>query len=174
MKIVRWRRFTWELAKLPPLDNRLPAYFTFREAARDECKVVRAMVMTSFALDSAWSDALKVFRERMEAQIETVFQRESVPAIVVTHGVRIIAASVLSTEADTENNLVSGPCVLSEYCNRGIGTALLHHSLRQLRSAGLERAQGITKENVPACKFVYSKFGSTSLACDYEPHAVGT
>lgn len=174
MKIVRWRRFTWELTKLPPLEPRLPAYFTFREAVREEAKVVRAMIMTSFALDSAWSDALKVFSERLEGQIDAVFQRESVPAIVVTHGVRIIAASVLATEIEAESHLISGPCVLSEYCNRGLGTALLHHSLRQLHSSGLERALAITKEHVPACKFVYPKFGSTSVAYDYEPHAVGT
>jgi predicted N-acetyltransferase YhbS len=174
MKIVRWRRFTWDLLKLPPLENRLPAYFTFREATREESKVVRAMIMTSFALDSAWSDALKVFSERMENQIEATFQRESSPAIVVTHGVRVIAASVLSTEMEAESHLVSGPCVLSEYCNRGIGTALLHHSLRNLRQAGFERVLGITKQNVPACKFVYPKFGSASAAYDYEPHAVGT
>src|SRR5258708_28338391 len=98
MKIVRWRRFTWELIKLPPLERRLAAYFAFRDATREEGKVVRSMIVTSFALDSAWSDALKVFRDRLESQIEATFQRESAPAIVVTHGVRIIAASVLSTE----------------------------------------------------------------------------
>jgi GNAT superfamily N-acetyltransferase len=174
MKIVRWRRFNWDLTKLPPLESRVPVHFTFREATREEGKVVRAMIMTSFALDSAWSDALKIFRDRINAQFDAAFQRESVPAIVVTHGVRIIAGSVISTELDAESHLISGPCVLSEYCNRGLGTALLHHSLRQLRTAGLDRALAITKENVPACKFVYPKFGSTSAAYDYEPHAVGT
>ena len=174
MKIVRWRRFTWDLSKLPSLENKLPAYFTFREATREEGRIVRAMIMTSFALDSAWSDALKLFRDRIDAQFDAAFQRESVPAIVVTHGVRIIAGSVLSTELDAESHLISGPCVLSEYCNRGLGTALLHHSLRQLRTAGLDHALAITKENVPACKFVYPKFGSTSAAYDYEPHAVET
>lgn len=174
MKIVRWRRFTWDLTKLPNLESRLPAYFNFREATREEAKVVRTMIMTSLSLDSAWSDALKVFRERLENQIDSVFQRGSVPAIVVTHGVRIIAASALSPEVEAESHLISGPCVLSEYCNRGLGTTLLHHSLRHLRTTGLDRAMGITKENVPACKFVYPKFGSVNAPYDYEPLAVGT
>ncbi len=174
MKIVRWRRFTWDLTKLPPLENRLPPYFIFRGANREESKVVRAMILTSFALDSAWGDAMKVFREKFDTLFDAAFQREGVPAIVVTHGVRIIGGSVLSTEIDAENHVISGPCVLSEYCSRGLGTALLHHSLQQLRTAGLERAHAITKENVPACKFVYPKFGSTSAAYDYEPHPVGT
>lgn len=174
MKIVRWKRFTWDLTKLPPLQTTLPPHFIFRPATREESKVVRAMVLTSLSLDSAWSDALKVFRGGLDAQFEAAFQRESVPAIVVTHGTRIIGASVLSTEPEAENHVISGPCVFSEYCNRGLGTALLHHSLQQLRTAGLQRAHAITKENVPACKFVYPKFGSTSAAYDYEPQAVGT
>lgn len=174
MKLVRWKRFTWDLTKLPALENTLPPHFIFREASREEVKVVSTVVMTSFSLDSAWSDVLKVFRDRLEMQLELAFQRESSPAIVVSHGTRIIGASVLSTEIDADSHLVSGPCVLSEYCNRGLGTALLHQSLRQLRHAGLDRAAAITKENVPACKFVYPKFGSSSTSFDYEPQVVET
>lgn len=174
MKLVRWKRFTWDLTKIPPLENPLPANFSFREAARDESKAIIATVMTSFTLDSAWSDVLNLFRDRLEMQLDLAFQRESLPAIVITHGVRIIAASVISTEIDGESNLVSGPCVLSEYGNRGFGTALLHQSLKHLQKAGLDRAAAITKENVPACKFIYPKFGSTSIAYDYEPQLIGT
>ncbi|MEA3211757.1 MAG: hypothetical protein QOE70_4814 [Chthoniobacter sp.] len=174
MKLVRWKRFTWDLSKLPPLENKLPAFFSFREASREESKLVRGVVMTSFSLDSAWSDVLKIFRERLELQLDLAFQRESMPAIVVSHGVRIIGASVISTESDCESNLLSGPCVLSEYCNRGLGTALLHQSLRHLCNVGLEHASAITKEHVPSCKFVYPKFGSTVVAYDYEPQVVGT
>ncbi|MEO7723486.1 MAG: GNAT family N-acetyltransferase [Chthoniobacterales bacterium] len=45
-----------------------------------------------------------------------------------------------------------------EYRNRGLGTALLRESLRQLRAAGLYRATGFTKGNAPAAKFLYPKF----------------
>ena len=174
MKLVRWKRFTWELTRLPPLENTLPSHFAVREAARDEGKLVQSVAMTAFTLDSAWSDVLKDCRERLEMQFDLAFQRESVPAIVVTHGTRVIGVSVLSTEIDGDNNLVSGPCVLPEYCNRGLGTALLHNSLRYLRQAGLDRAAAITKENVAACRFVYPKFGSTSIAHEYEPQMIGS
>jgi ribosomal protein S18 acetylase RimI-like enzyme len=173
MKLVRWKRFTWDLTKLSPLANPLPANFAFREAPREDAKVVINTVMTSFMLDSAWSDVLNLFRDRLEMQLDLAFQRESLPAIVITHGVRIIAASVISTEIDGESNLISGPCVLSEYGNRGLGTALLLQSLRMLRKAGLDRAAAITKESVTACKFVYPKFGSTNQAHDYEPQLIG-
>jgi len=174
MKLVRWKRFIWDLSKLPPLENKLPGHFGFREASREEGKAIYGMILTSLTLDSAWSDVLNSFRDRLEMLVDLAFQRESAPGIVVTHGTRVIAASVLSTEVDGDSNLISGPCVLSEYCNRGIGSALLLHSLRQLRKAGLDHAAGITKENVAACKFVYPKFGSTNSAHDYEPQLIGT
>jgi predicted GNAT family acetyltransferase len=174
MKLVRWKRFIWDLTKIPPFEKKLPSHFAFREAARDEGKPIFGMVLTSFTLDSEWSDVLNSFRDRLEMQIDLAFQRESTAAIVVTHGTRVIAASVLSTEIDGESNLVSGPCVLSEYGNRGIGSALLYCSLQQLKKAGLDRAAGITKENVAACKFVYPKFGSASSPHDYEPQLIGT
>jgi predicted N-acetyltransferase YhbS len=174
MKLVRWKRFIWDLTKLPPLTQKLPAHFGFRAATREEAKVVHGVVFTSFTLDSAWSDVFNSLRERLEMQLELAFERETVAAVVITHGTRIIAASVLSTEIDGESNLISGPCVLSEYCNRGLGSALLHHSLEHLRKAGLDHAAGITKESVTACKFVYPKFGSTNVAHDYEPHLIVT
>lgn len=169
MKLVRWKRFTWPLTKLPPLDQPLPSHFTIRPAAREEARLVSQVILTAFSLDSTWSDTLNLFRDRLEMQMDLAFNRESVPALVISHGPRIIAASALNTDTEADSNLVSGPSVLTEYCNRGIGTALLHASLRQLREAGLEKAFGITKDNSTACKFVYPKFGSENAACDYAP-----
>ena len=169
MKLVRWKRFTWQLTKLPPLEEKLPPHYVFRQVTREEAKAVHHVIFTAFSLDATWSDTLKMFRERLEMQIDLAFARENTPGLVVTHGPRIIAASVLSTDPASESNLVSGPCVLSEYGNRGLGTALLHHTLRYLRSAGLEAATGVTKENTAACKFVYPKFGSVNTTYEYVP-----
>jgi N-acetylglutamate synthase-like GNAT family acetyltransferase len=167
MKLVRWKRFTWQLKQLPPPEHKLPGHFTVRPATREEARAVSHVVITAFSLDSTWSDTLNLFRERLEMQLDLAFQRESFPAIVITHGPRIIATSVLNTDPEADSNLVSGPCVLTEYCNRGLGTALLHASLRQLADIGLERAAGITKENSAACKFLYPKFGSIGLPCEF-------
>lgn len=174
MKLVRWKRFTWELANLPPLEIQLPPPYIIRPAARDEAKPVSHVIFTALTLDSAWCDTIKRFHTRLATDLELAFSRETAPAIVVMHGPRIIAASVVSTEIDADSHLISGPCVLGEYCNRGLGSALLHHTLALLRTAGLARAIGITKNNVPACKFVYPKFGSTSIACDFAPQLAAT
>jgi predicted N-acetyltransferase YhbS len=174
MKLVRWRRFTWELSKLPAVEKPLPDHYHVRSALRDEEKVVSNVIMSAFSLDSAWSDTVKNFRERLETQLETAFARESVPSLVICHGQRIIGASALSTEVDAENHLLSGPCVLMEYRNRGLGTSLLYFSLKQLQQSGLARVHGVVKENVVACKFIYPKFESSNSSYNYEPALAGT
>ncbi len=166
MKFVRWKRFTWELTKLPPLDHPLPDAYLVRPAGRDEGKTVAHMIFTALTLDPAWCDTLEIFRERLAGQIEQAFARETAPALVIMHGQRIIAASVVSTDAGSDSHLVSGPCVYGEYCSRGLGTALLHQTLELLRDSGLERATAVTRDNAIAGKFVYPKFGSTSADCD--------
>lgn len=172
MKLVRWKRFTWDLTKLPPSEHSLPAQYTVRPATRDDQKRVREVIFTAFSLDSAWSDAFGLFKDLLHSQIDAAFQRESVPAVVISHGQRIIAASALTTEPGAESHLLSGPCVSNEYRSRGIGSALLYHSLKQLQSSGPNQVHGICKETVPTGKFVYPKFGSTSVAYNFEPAAL--
>ncbi len=173
MKLVRWTRFTWDLTKLPALKSEADSHYHFRVAKQDDEKSVRSVIASAFSLDMDWSDTLKSLRDHFEAQIDRVFTEKEVPCIVVLHGTRIIGASSMDTNKEAENNLLSGPCVLSEYRNRGLGTTLLHRSLLLLRDAGLDKAHGITKYNVPAAKFIYPKFNSTSSQYDFEPELVG-
>lgn len=173
MKLVRWMRFTWELSKLPALKGELDSHYHVRVATADDEKSVRSVIASAFSLDMDWSDTLKNLREHFEAQIDNVFEEKEVPCMLVLHGSRIIGASALNTAKESENHLVSGPCILSEYRNRGLGTTLLYRSLQLLRDAGLEKAHGITKSNVPAAKFIYPKFNSASTPYDFEPELVG-
>lgn len=173
MKLVRWMRFTWDLSKLPPLKSEGDSHYPIRVATPDDEKSVRSVISSAYSLDMDWSDTLKSLRDHFEAQIDKVFTEKEVPCIVVQHGARIIGASSLDLNKEAENNLLSGPCVLNEYRNRGLGTTLLHRSLLLLRDAGLGRARGVTKYNVPAAKFIYPKFNSTSEQYDIEPELVG-
>jgi predicted GNAT family acetyltransferase len=77
------------------------------------------------------------------------------------HGLRIIGAAVVSQEPEAEVHLAPGPCISTEYRNRGFGTRLLEQSLAKLRDAGLKEAIGIAKENAPVTKFLYTKFNGT-------------
>ena len=173
MKLVRWMRFTWDLSKLPPLKGEVDSHYPIRVANQDDEKSVRSVISSAFSLDMDWSDTLKSLRDHFEAQIDKVFTEKEVPCVVVLHGTRIIGASSLDTNKDAENHLLSGPCVLNEYRNRGLGTTLLHRSLMFLRDAGMDKARGVTKYNVPAAKFIYPKFNSVSEQYDIEPQLVG-
>lgn len=167
MKLLRWKRFAWDLAKLPDFESRLTSAYSIRSASRDEEKTVHHVIFTAFGLDAAWGDSLAHVRGFVEAQLASSFAHRAVPCLVVTHGTRIIAASALNVSEDATSHLISGPCVLSEYRSRGIGSALLHESLEHLKTAGLRTAYGISKENVPASRFIYPKFGSTNSEYDY-------
>ena len=114
MKLVRWKRLHLaDLTKLPPLEhNCFPPTLSPARPRAQEAKAVGHVVLTAFSLDSTWSDTLNLFRERLEMQLDLAFQRETFPALVVTHGPRIIATSVLNSDPEADSNLVSGPCVL--------------------------------------------------------------
>jgi len=173
MKLVRWTRFTWDLAKLPAQGHLLEANYHIRPVSRDEEKTVRAVIASSFALDMNWSDTLKTMKDWLEAKLDEVFEHKVVPCLVVTHGTRVIGASTLDPNREAECHLVSGPCILNEYRNRGIGTELLFQSLSALKEAGFEKARGVTKSNVPVAKFVYTKFNSVGEPWEFEPVLVG-
>lgn len=173
MKLVRWKRFTWDLQKFAPSESALPGRYQVRAAQPHEQKAVSEVILSSYSSDPAWSDVFRDFRATLSAQIEMVFDREETPATVICHGQRIIAASALTTLPDFEHHLLSGPCVVMEYRNRGLGTALLAFSLSLLRQAGLSQAHGIAKHNVAAAKFIYPKFGSFHCDCEYESALAG-
>lgn len=174
MKLVRWKRFTWNLAKLPAPAPALAERYGVRAAFPDDRESVMTVVLTAFTLDSAWADTLKTVREWLSANITAAFENEVAPAVVITHGQRIIAASAITTDPDADSNLLSGPCVSMEYRNRGLGTALLYHTLAQLRQSGLEQASGVTKSNVPVAKFMYPKFGAVGVDHEFEPALIRT
>ena len=169
MKLVHWTRFTWDLAKLPAQGNVLDSFYHIRPVKREEEKIVRAVISSAFALDMNWSDTLKTTKDWLEAALDEIFEHKVVPCLVVTHGSRVIGASILSPRAEAECHLISGPCILNEYRNRGIGSELLYQSLHALQEAGFEKAHAITKINVPVAKFVYTKFNSVSEPWEFEP-----
>ena len=62
-------------------------------------------------------------------------------------------------KAEEPVQLLSGVVLDYEYQRRGLGTALLQASLRQLADRGLDKAAVITREGVTAARFLYPKFG---------------
>jgi predicted N-acetyltransferase YhbS len=167
MKLVRWTRFTWDLKKLPTTPVSPGAQFCIRSYTADEEDAVRKIIISSLALDTDWNDALNGMRPLFETAVDTLLQNKPALCLALTHGARVIGASLMTALPSSENHLVSGPCISMEYRNRGLGTALLYSSLCALRDAGLGTAHGITKQNLSASRYVYPKFGATSAACEF-------
>lgn len=173
MKLVRWVRFEWDLRALPAQPPAREGRYRFRRAARGDEHAVRETLLSAFSLDADWNDALVSLRDSFQAQVERAFEDRDVPCIVLTCGARIVGVSLLSFDPADANHLISGPAILNEYRNRGLGTSLLWESLAALRDAGLERAFGLTKAVVPTAKFLYTKYESTQAAIEYEADLVG-
>jgi len=174
MKLVRWTRFTWDLTKLDDVIMEPDLPYRIRGAAKEEKGAVRDVITGAFSLDMDWNDVMASLRERFEEAVDEAFSHKEIRCLVLTNGSRFIGASALDSDVGAENHLLSGPCVLNEYRNRGFGSVLLYHSLVKLRDAGVTQAHGVTRQHGPAAKFLYPKFHSVSGPYNSEPQLVGS
>jgi predicted N-acetyltransferase YhbS len=163
MKISHWSRFCWNADTLgEPTPGKLPVNCVVRPAARRDLDEVQSVIENSFTLDTDWAEYYKRFRAGLAEQVEQAFEQSESGCLVLAHGARIIGASVYTLDPAAENHLISGPCILLEYRNRGLGSDTLWRTLQALRQAGLKKMFGVTRRTVPAAKFVYPKFGGVS------------
>jgi hypothetical protein len=174
MKLTNWLKFIWDLKIYVAPPTELPSQYVIRRAIRSEEEVVRKALFSAFSLDSDWSDALNRIWPTMNEQIGDTFGSKEPKCLVMTHGTRVIGASLLTIDSSAPYQLISGPCILVEYRNRGLGTQLLAASLTFLKEAGQDIVCGVTKKNIPAAKFVYHKFGSRAEPMDNEPDLVAS
>jgi hypothetical protein len=162
MKKTRWVNFVWDLAGnewpviTPPRQYRLSLV---KAAEREQ---LQGVIEKSFALDPGWNAALHMIDAQMKSSIAAAFDSESASWLALQHGARIVGGTLLMTDPDAPAQLVPGPCILMEYRNRGLGTLLLCSALRHLRDAGMIQACAKTRENSPAARFLYPKFGGQS------------
>ena len=169
MKLSNWIRFTWDLTKLPAFENHLPEHYEIAPATAEDEKELRKIISTSFVLDPMWSPDLQEVTERIESWLDRAFASSACTLLALRHGTRIIGAAVISTAPETDMHLIPGPCISTEYRNRGFGTRLLEQALSRLREAGLREAVGVAKENLPVSKFLYPKFNAISSPHEFTP-----
>lgn len=169
MKLSNWIKFTWNLAQLPVFESNLPEHYEISPASADDEKELRKIISSSFVLDPAWSPELTDMTERLELWLDRAFASSLSTFLALRHGARIIGASVISSDPDTDLHLTPGPCISMEYRNRGFGTRLLEQSLTRLRDAGLAEAAAVAKETLPVAKFLYPKFNSAAARHDLAP-----
>lgn len=166
--MISWLSFEWKTSGVSEVGEAL-APLLIRPARKDDEEVVKKAVLSAFSMDPAWGDVTRALTEKFGTLIGTAFEAAEPPCVVLLHGSRIIGASHMDVAIEASNHLVTGPCVLHEYRNRGLGSALLQASLVFLREHGVSTARGITRGNSISARFVYPKFGGRSHPLETDP-----
>jgi len=159
-------RFAWNLKSLPGTPEEMIAPFVLRAAGEQEADVAVAIVQASYNLDPEWSGCAVHIQGTVLPGVMKTLAKEPT-CLFVQHGNRVIAASVYDPEPEQGGvHLVSGPCVLVEYRNRGIGGALLAATLDALRNRGLTEATGASRPRSPSSRYLCPKFGGKPVLED--------
>ena len=154
-----WVRFSWQTASVPEIQPG-SSHDIIRPATKDESQKVIDVILQSLSMDSSWNASLvKKVEQYLADAVTRLLARDEPLCLVIPKGNRLIAASLLDPSAGAESQLISGPAVLVEYQNRGIGARLLHASLAFLGDRGFATVSGVTRANSVAAKYVYPKFG---------------
>ena len=169
MKLSVWVQFTWNLKTLPAEVVKLPTRYTVESATLDDRNLLLAAVSRSMSMEPAWSDDLAARVKLAEEIIQTALPAGEVVFVAIKHGQRIIGTAAIRDAGDKISNLPLGVCVLNEYRCRGLGTFLLHESLRRLKERGLDEARVVTRKGLPADRYLYPKFGSERVVLTGAP-----
>jgi hypothetical protein len=158
-KTIRLVEVRWKPADLPAELPEIPKPYTLRVAGEQELDEALRVIESSYDLDPEWSGCDKYVEGTVMPGVRQALA-EGGECLFILHGNRVIAASAYQPEpADGRPHLASGPCVLIEYRNRGLGVALLAASLKSLRDLGAHEATGLTRVNSPSAKYLATKFG---------------
>jgi ribosomal protein S18 acetylase RimI-like enzyme len=159
--MIQWLCFEWQTSGLPEL-SAPGAGIVIRAARKSDHEGVVKTLRSALSVDSAWGGMNRAVGARLARQTEEIFASDDPRCLVVVHGQHIVGVSLLDVAPDAPNHLLSGPCILQEYQNRGLASALLAASLDCLQKNQVKTARGITRANSLAARFVYPKFGGVS------------
>lgn len=159
-RAIRHVRVEWDLAKVPALLPTLPPKHEIRLGNTMEVETIWEGMQRSILNEKAW---LVSPESHLDTMRKSIFPEgklaEGVDLLMLFHGARMIGVSALRNTAGDEVSLLSGVLIDYEYQRRGLGTALLQASLSHLAEKGCKKAAVVTREVVPAVKYLYPKFG---------------
>ena len=156
---IIWVRHTWDL---DDAEIRLvaPQGYDFDSAASDEEPRLIHVILSAYASDPVWESLMGDIGARMVERVKTTLGGGDADYLVARCGGEIIAASGVAKEHWTDQNLLTGVCVLPEHQRKGVGRHLLGLSLLRLKRMGLRRAQVYTESGSLADMKIYPLFGS--------------
>jgi ribosomal protein S18 acetylase RimI-like enzyme len=166
-RAIQQIRFTWELRNVPAESVALPAKHEINLQPNPDVETLWEGIQRSFLNEKSWIVGLEAHLD--ELRKKTFPDGKPVAGmevLVLAHGPRVIGVSALQPTAGVEPQLLSGIILDYEYQRRGLGVALLQASLRHLAEKGLETASVITREGIPAARYLYPKFGGQGSVID--------
>lgn len=152
-------RHVWDL---DTLEIRLvaPEGYNFDSASVDENEQIVHVVLAAYASDPVWLPMMDSISKRIAERIKTTLGAVNTDYIVARKGGKIVAASGVAEQHLTDQNLLTGVCVLPEHQRKGVGRHLLGLSLLRLKQIGLRHAQVYTEAGTLADRKIYTLFGS--------------
>ena len=156
---IIWARHTWNLDDAK-IRLAAPEGYDFDSASPDEGQRIMHVVLSAYASDPAWESMMAGITERMTGRIKTTLGSEGADYLVARRGGEIVAASGVAREHWTDQNLLTGVCVVPEHQRRGLGRHLLGLSLLRLSRMGLRQANVYTEAGSLADRKIYPLFGS--------------
>ena len=145
---------------MPNLLPSLPPKHEIRIQPAPDVENLWEGVQRAFLNEKAWMIGLETHLDELRKRIFPDGKPVSgMDFLVLLHGSRIVGYSALLPIRGEGPQLLSGIIMDYEYQRRGLGLALLQASLRHLADKGLESASVITREGVPAARYLYPKFG---------------
>ena len=156
---IIWTRHTWNL---DDAEIRLvaPDGYDFDSASPDEGQRIIHVVLSAYASDPVWESMMAGISARMIERIKATLGSENADYLVARWEGEIVAASGVAAEHWTDQNLLTGVCVLPEHQRKRVGCHLLGLSLLRLKRMGLRRAQVYTESGSLADRKIYPLFGS--------------
>jgi GNAT superfamily N-acetyltransferase len=153
-----WVRYDWDLGLLPRLVGP-PEGYELDTASEADRKTVFETVIAAYGSDPVWRPHLDAIEARMGPRIAETIGDLNARYLVVRHASLCVAVSGIAREHWTDQNLLTGICVLSTHQRRGVGRALLLASLHALCALGCAHARVYTEADSLADRKVYPLFG---------------
>jgi GNAT superfamily N-acetyltransferase len=159
--------FRWDLSKF---DNPSPgqtAEVGIRFASESEIGPVAEVWYEGLGQEegSPWSNYLKNWTPNSARRwfLDSKKRLGAKMLVVETDGKIVGINGIISERNSSKGRFFTGIVVSPSYRRRGIGSLLLHKTLSELKRESLRWAEVETIQGIPAAKYLYPKYGGTSI-----------
>ncbi len=137
----------------------------FEKASDKDTYKIYDVVIKAYESESTWNHAIEEIKKRMKKHIEETLKKDDLFYIIARNrNNEIIAVSRVAKYHETQQNFLTGICILPGYKRLGIGTNLLYYFLTTLKAFGMKTAQVFTEKESVAAKKIYPLFNSECIA----------